>query len=288
MNGLFNAKLGGAEALALPIGDLDSVASAEDMRATVNALLHRSRAWDNAQGGGAVTVLISEGNVIISSEADVDDGTGVRVPVYHGLVADEAAMLALHAPGGPFGTTVFPMDTCRRADTESLWMCIANNGTVLEDWIEMGGGGGAPATWSLHPVTAGNPPVTTYTIDSAVLVGNVLTGAELTVTGLTGIVLGVGTNVWLSGAFTTGSPTGWAVTTVGPVGADRFTWNASNQQLTSFLLLGRVISGLHPNKPGFGLTLGAAPYHYEQLCSVALLVSWGCINGRVAARPSPN
>lgn len=59
------------------------------------------------------------------------------LPVDHGEVADEAAMLSLHVDSAetPKPRWVAPGDSCTRADDPGWrWHCIAGNGTTLADW----------------------------------------------------------------------------------------------------------------------------------------------------------
>ncbi len=64
------------------------------------------------------------------------DGTHVA-PVWHGEVAGAAEMLALRTSSD---RSVFPMDTCLRADTGTVWLCITNRGQTVDDWFNIGAG----------------------------------------------------------------------------------------------------------------------------------------------------
>lgn len=57
-------------------------------------------------------------------------------PKYLGIVADEAAMLALDSDDTK---GCFPGDECKRTDTGTFWRCISNRGGLLADWVELGG-----------------------------------------------------------------------------------------------------------------------------------------------------
>lgn len=66
------------------------------------------------------------------------ENTYVGGSVFHDEVATGADMLLLNA------TTergVFPGDICRRDDTGSLFLCIANRGEASSDWIDMSAAG---------------------------------------------------------------------------------------------------------------------------------------------------
>lgn len=56
--------------------------------------------------------------------------------LYHGDVADEAAMLALDRPA--YGHGCFPGDTCRRTDLPGspVMLCIGGYGTTAADWVQ--------------------------------------------------------------------------------------------------------------------------------------------------------
>lgn len=59
------------------------------------------------------------------------------LPVDHGTVADEAAMLALHVDSSEtaYPRWVVPGDSCLRTDDPGWrWHCIAGHGQVLSDW----------------------------------------------------------------------------------------------------------------------------------------------------------
>lgn len=64
--------------------------------------------------------------------------------VWHGEVADEAAMLALDSSSS---RGCWPLDMCERADTETLWVCVSNRGGLLTDWREF------PAAGIENPMT---------------------------------------------------------------------------------------------------------------------------------------
>jgi hypothetical protein len=159
---------------------------------------------------------------------------------------------------------------------------------------EAGGGGGGSARaatsklpWSLRAVTAGSPPATTYTIDSAKVVTNLLTNAGPTVTGLTGIVLAANTKVWLSISFSSGNPSGWEVTTTNPAGSHvTFGGEPNYYQTSAHYLLGQVLSGNNANLPGFDFSIGASNYHYEQLATTRLTSTTMIVNGQIAVYPS--
>jgi hypothetical protein len=65
-------------------------------------------------------------NVLVASE-------------FHDGVADEAAMLALNTTAE---RGCWPMDMCWRVDSGTVWLCVADHGADLVDWIEFTGGGG--------------------------------------------------------------------------------------------------------------------------------------------------
>lgn len=71
---------------------------------------------------------------------------------WHGLVADEAAMLALNTTS-PYKCR--PMDWCRRVDTGHNMMCVTNEGTALSDWIEFETSASTSGHWQV--VTNGDP-----------------------------------------------------------------------------------------------------------------------------------
>lgn len=148
----------------------------------------------------------------------------------------------------------------------------------------------SPLPWGLRAVTAGSPPSTSYTIDQAKLVTNLLDGSGPVVTGLTGIELGATTKVWLKGTFDgSGNPTGWEVTTAGPSG-DWITWTGTSPsfiQNGAWYFLGQVLEGSAPGLPGFDFDLAGSPYHYEQIATTQLIMPRGCVNGRIVFYPSP-
>lgn len=144
-------------------------------------------------------------------------------------------------------------------------------------------------TASFNPWTTVQQSATTVDVKQPLLYNNILTGATVTVTGLTGLELGTATTFWLKGTFnSTGTPTAWEVTTTAPTG-DRITWGASPTfyQTGAWYPLGRVVSGSHPQMSGFDFISGGEPYHLEQLCSVPLLLVRGAVNGRLVWYPTP-
>lgn len=58
----------------------------------------------------------------------------IVAPVWHGSVANQAAMLALN--GGTYGC--WPGDVCLRSDVNAVYRCITNNGTSSGDWVPVG------------------------------------------------------------------------------------------------------------------------------------------------------
>jgi hypothetical protein len=60
--------------------------------------------------------------------------------LYLGLVADEAARLALDE-NDPHGC--WPGDVCEQVAPVGVFRCIANHGADAADWISIGGGGGS-------------------------------------------------------------------------------------------------------------------------------------------------
>tara|TARA_R110002050_G_scaffold166418_2_gene296983 strand:- start:496 stop:1059 length:564 start_codon:yes stop_codon:yes gene_type:complete len=142
------------------------------------------------------------------------------------------------------------------------------------------GGGGTPAPWALvHNTADGN-----VDIFSAILVTNVLTGVETTVSGLSDLALGASTTYWLTASFTSGAPTGWSVTTTGPAG-DWITWDGSDVQTGLWYLLGRVVAGPAPNLPGFDFQISETDYHLEQLCFSTLFLARLAVDGKAAYYP---
>lgn len=82
---------------------------------------------------------------LIPNDLTVITGRGIArqwqlvagLPVAHGTVADEAAMLALHVDSAEtaYPRWVVPGDSCLRADDPGWrWHCIAGHGTTLADW----------------------------------------------------------------------------------------------------------------------------------------------------------
>lgn len=99
-----------------------------------------ARGWrynrDHATGAGklldADLVWIPELGRFVMAEAAV-----AGLPRYYGPVADEAAMLALHAPTAYPPRWVAAGDKCRRADTGAVMVCVSGNGTSAADWIAL-------------------------------------------------------------------------------------------------------------------------------------------------------
>lgn len=97
-----------------------------------------TRGWrynrDHAEGIGALAdtelVWIPELGRFVVSEA-----VAAGLPHYYGPVADEAAMLALHAPEAYPPRWVAAGDKCRRTDTGAVMECVAGNGTSAGDWL---------------------------------------------------------------------------------------------------------------------------------------------------------
>lgn len=167
-----------------------------------------------------------------------------------------------------------------KVDVSGENIVISGNDTVG------GGGGGAAPPWKFEP----NEAVDEVSIvGQAILVDDIVAGTTETVTGLTGLTLGTATTYWLVGAFdATGGYTGWSVSTTAPSG-DNITWGASPNfyQTGAWYQLARVVSGSHPELPGFDFTSGGNPYHLEQIVSTPLLLARGAVNGRLVWYPTP-
>lgn len=97
-----------------------------------------ARGWrynrDHVTGVGALLdddlIWIPELGRFVMAEAAV-----AGLPRYYGPVADEAAMLALHAPTAYPPRWVAAGDKCRRTDTGAVMECVAGNGTSAGDWL---------------------------------------------------------------------------------------------------------------------------------------------------------
>lgn len=63
--------------------------------------------------------------------------------LYHGPVADEAAMRSLDNPG--IAHACYPGDTCLRTDTGAVMLCVSNFGGLAADWVPIAGSGLTPA-----------------------------------------------------------------------------------------------------------------------------------------------
>lgn len=99
-----------------------------------------ARGWrynrDHVTGVGALLdddlIWIPELGRFVMAEAAV-----AGLPRYYGPVADEAAMLALHAPTAYPPRWVAAGDKCRRTDTGAVMECVAGNGTNAADWLAL-------------------------------------------------------------------------------------------------------------------------------------------------------
>lgn len=94
---------------------------------------------DTARRAVAAAGYLLDGEIHTTNNYRIFMENVLLAPVWQGVVADEAAMLALNTTN----TTrkCFPFDMCKRTDTGSYWLCISNNGALVTDWTELGGGG---------------------------------------------------------------------------------------------------------------------------------------------------
>lgn len=75
---------------------------------------------------------------VLDAKADLVDGVipasqipAIAITEYLGQAANQAAMLALRGQGG---------DWCIRTDTNTKWIIVANNGSLLTDWLNLPSG----------------------------------------------------------------------------------------------------------------------------------------------------
>jgi hypothetical protein len=148
-----------------------------------------------------------------------------------------------------------------------------------------GPGGASYFPWSVVPVDGGGAQIV-----QATLVSDLVLGTELSVSGLTGLVMASDTEYWLKGTFdASGVPTGWEATTDTPTSA-RIVWTGTAPtfiQSEAWLPIARVILGSHPYLPGYDFQVGEDVYHLEQLCTTRLILARGPVNGRVVYYPIP-
>lgn len=93
-------------------------------------------------------VVAAGGAVLVPQDLTAILGVGLALqysivaglPTYHGEVADEEAMLALHDTSGstPTPRWVKPGDLCTRTDAPGVfWICARNNGQAAADWLAL-------------------------------------------------------------------------------------------------------------------------------------------------------
>lgn len=101
--------------------------------------------------------------------------------LWHGPVADEAAMLSLDNPG--IAHACYPGDTCLRSDTGATMMCVANYGGSASDWAIIASAGITSA--DLTAALAGKASTAYATPDAA---GLVRIGSRLSIDPETGLL----------------------------------------------------------------------------------------------------
>lgn len=113
--------------------------------------LSANNTWTGVQSfnGG---LSVPDNSLTIADTAGLTTALADRVnPVYKGVVANEAAMLALSAKAG---------DSVKRSDTGTFWfLWSGTNPATLSNWVELGGAGG-----SFTPTYANALANSTFTI----------------------------------------------------------------------------------------------------------------------------